>query len=153
MKFGKVLCMLLILPALLAGCASTGRAPVFEMHDEVQAPGLDRESVFDLVAIWMADSYHSHKAVVESADRKRGRIVATGVAPFSYMGTEQSCRYRMIVETGDAVVRITYRDLDAFTMQGRTVMTDDVRARVTPNLKRTTYSLYRFLATRGAAMR
>jgi hypothetical protein len=59
----------------------------------------------------------------------------------------------MIVETGDAVVRITYRDLDAFTMQGLTVMTDDVRARVKTSLKRSTYSLYRFLATRGAAMR
>jgi len=145
--------LVLFLPALFTGCATTGKAPGFEMREEIQAPGLDRESVFDLVANWMADSYHANKTVVESADRKRGRITASGVVPFSYMGTEQSCRYRMIVETGDAAVRITYRDLDAFTMQGLTVMTDDVLARVKTSLKRSTYSLYRFLATRGAAMR
>jgi len=153
MRSSTFIFLILFLPALFMGCATTGKAPVFELHEEIQVPGLDRESVFDLVAIWMADSYHAQKTVVESADRKQGRLVASGVAPYSYMGNEQSCRYRMVVETGDAAVRITYRDLDAFTMQGRTVMTDDVRARVTPNLKRITYSLYRFLATRGAAMR
>jgi len=153
MRSSVLMLLVLCLPALFTGCATTGKAPVFEMYEEIQVPGLDRESVFDLTAIWMADSYHAQKTVVESADRKRGRLVASGVVPFSYMGTEQSCRYRMIVETGDAAVRITYRDLDAFTMQGHTVMTDDIRARIKPNLKRTTYSLYRFLATRGAAMR
>ncbi len=153
MQRSTLMVLVLFLPVVFIGCATTGKAPAFEMREEIQAPGLDRESVFDLVALWMADSYHSNKTVVESADRKRGRIVSSGVVTFSYMGTEQSCRYRMIVETGDASVRVTYRDLDAFTMQGRTVMTDDVRDRIRPNLKRTTYSLYRFLATRGAAMR
>ena len=153
MRSSALILLVLCLPALFTGCATTSKTAVFEMQDEIQAPGLDRESVFDLVAIWMADSYHSHKTIVESADRKRGRFVASGVVPFSYMGAEQSCRYRMIVETGDAAVKITYRDLDAFTMHGRTVMTEDVQARVRPNLKRTTYGLYRFLATRGAAMR
>ena len=153
MRNSTLIILILCLSAVFTGCAATSKTAVFEMHDEIQAPGLDRESVFDLVAIWMADSYHCNKTVVESADRKRGRLAASGVVPFSYMGTEQSCRYRMIVETGDAAVKIAYRDLDAFTMQGRTVMTDDVRDRIKPNLKRTTYSLYRFLATRGAAMR
>lgn len=153
MKLKELLFAVCVVPVLFSACATTGKLPVVEIHDEIQAPGLDRESVFNLVAIWMADNYHAQKTVVEVADKKRGRLVASGVVTFSYMGTEQSCRYRMIVETGDAVVKVTYRDLDPYTLQGLTVMTDDIQARVRSNLKRTTYSLYRFLTTRGAAMR
>ena len=143
--------LILFLPTFFTGCATTGKVQTWEVKDEMHIPGLDRDSVFDLVTIWMADSYQANRIVIESADKKRGRISATGTASFNYLGTEQSCRYRMIVGLNDSAIAITYRDMDPYTLHGRTVMSEEVQGRIHPNLKRTTHSLYRFLSTRGAS--
>ena len=102
---------------ILSGC--TGTLPVRPENAVVQqviaAPGLNGDQIFERSQMWIAQSFHSAKAVLEYENKAEGVLIGNSnvARPTSmiYLGGNDTVSFNMKEEIKDGRARLTFANL------------------------------------------
>ena len=113
--------VLVLVVALLAGCAGMIPAPVKEedktFSQVFESPGHSKDFLYEKVRIWMAQNFKSSKEVIEYENKLEGSIIGNGITTYPCSGLECMIKigwmvpFTMRVDVKDDKFRLTYSNL------------------------------------------
>lgn len=122
----KLLIIVMVVVALLSGCATTSTENVVdEMSIVVEIPNKTADELFVLANSWAVDTFNSAEAVIEFSDKDAGIIKGTfshSISGFNTYMTETT----ITVEVREGRARITFDDPKArmTSLMGQTTNPD-----------------------------
>jgi len=118
MKFFVEIIFALITGLLFTSCADMQAAPPSSLtFDSVYtAPGIKKDSLYDGVKTWIAETFKSSKSVIELDDKANGNIIGNGVLDDitcgqTCMGKPHDVSFTMKVDIKDEKFRLSFSNI------------------------------------------
>lgn len=108
---------IMIATILLTSCAGMEPAKESSIESVVDIPGRTKDQIYSSTKIWIAENFHSAKAVIEDDDRAAGRVIGNGLIQYpcsgiSCLGKEDwKIGFTMRVDIKDQKFRITFSNI------------------------------------------
>lgn len=104
---------------LIIACAGMQAAPkeALEFDEIVEAPNWSKDSLYDGIKVWVAETFHSAKAVIEIDNKEQGLLIGNGIIPYPCSGLDCTAKYNWNVlftiraETKDNKYRLAFSNL------------------------------------------
>lgn len=103
----------------LAGCASM-QPPTQEeitFSGVYDAPGANKNQIFDATKVWIAQKFVSSKAVIEVEDKQQGLIIGNGITDYPCKGmgcalkADWALAFTMRVDVKDNKLKLSFTNL------------------------------------------
>src|SRR4030067_1436563 len=101
----------------LAGCAGMEPAKESSIERVVDVPGHTKDQIYNATKIWIAETFHSAKAVIENDDKEAGRIIGNGRITYPCSGIGCFGKegwmigFTMRVDTKEQKFKITFSNI------------------------------------------
>lgn len=102
----------------LSGCAGMQPAKETGIENIIDVPGLSKDHIYNGTKIWIADTFRSTKAVIESDDKDAGLLIGKGIISYPCNGIEclgtgdYKISFTMRIDIKDQKFRITYSNIN-----------------------------------------
>lgn len=102
---------------VLSGCAGMQPAKESSIESVVDVPGRTKEQIYVATKIWIAETFHSAKAVIENDDKEAGRVIGNGIIAYPCNGIGcfgkegWKIGFTMRVDTKDQKFRLTFSNI------------------------------------------
>ena len=113
------LLLILLIVASVTGCANL--APVADKDRTfdivVEISGIPKDQIFNSTKAWIAENFHSAKAVIEYENKEEGALIGNGIVPYPCRGidciakSDWTVPFTMRVDMKEQRFRLTFSNI------------------------------------------